>query len=145
HHGLTQFLHYSPAAVGQLTASINQLLSQLHETELALWRREAELAAGVPVTQRPDESSHLSDRLTEILHTAADLIGGVAAGLYMLDEGTVELKLRGAWGLLAERLLKSARPLRGATADLEALVGHAVLLKDARLVPDWKIPEDYPA
>jgi hypothetical protein len=124
---------------------INCLLDQLHQTETALWRREAELAAGVPVSQRPNESSHLSDRLTAILRSATQFIGGVAAGLYMLDEGTVSLELRGAWRLPAERLLESARPLRGATADLEALVGHAVLLKDARLVPDWKIPEDFPA
>jgi hypothetical protein len=143
--GLTQFLSHSPAAIEQLTATLNSLLDQLHATETALWRREAELAAGVPVSQRPDEPSHLADRLTSILRSAAELIDGVAVGLYMLDEGTSQLKLRSAWGLPAERLLDNGRPLRGATADLEALVGHAVLLKDAHLVPDWKIPEDYPA
>ncbi len=145
HLGLGPLQSHSPPMVEQLTAAINGLLDQLHATETALWRREAELAAGVPVSPRPNESSYLADRLTAILRSATELIGGVAAGLYMLDEGTVELKLRAAWNLPADRLLESARPLRGATADLEALVGHAVLMKDARLVPDWKIPEDYPA
>ena len=143
--GLSQFLTHSPAAIEQLTATINHLLDTLHATETALWRREAELAAGVPVSQRPDEPSHLADRLTATLRSATERIGGVAAGVYMLDEGTSELKLRASWKLPAERLREPARPLRGATADLEALVGHAVLLKNATLVPEWKIPEDYPA
>ena len=35
--------------------------------------------------------------------------------------------------------------MRGAAADLEALIGHAVALEDTSLLPLWKAPEDFPA
>jgi sigma-B regulation protein RsbU (phosphoserine phosphatase) len=49
------------------------------------------------------------------------------------------------WGLPEERLLAPARPLRGSTADLEALVGHAVVLEDTSVTPNWRCPEDFAA
>src|SRR5262249_28476281 len=55
------------------------------------------------------------------------------------------LKLRACFGLPQDRLLAPARPLRGAAADLEALVGHAVVLEDTSLLPHWRCPEDFPS
>ena len=127
-----------------LALSIGGLLSEIHRLRGELRQREAELAAGVPVMARPDEP-HLAERLESVLKGGAEAIGCQAAGLYLLDEGTSELKLRAAVGLPQERLLAAARPLRGAVADLEALVGHAVVLEDTALLPHWRCPEDFPS
>ena len=111
----------------------------------ALWEREAELAAGVPVAARPDDEQHLARRLAAVLKGGADAVGCQAAALYVLDETTTTLKLRASHNLPEERLLEPARPLRGAMADLEALVGHAVVLQDTSILPHWRCPENFPA
>lgn len=128
-------------AIESLVTTLNDLFAELHRTRRALTEREAELAAGVPVATRADEPQHLAERLEAILRGAARTCGGSAAALYLLDEATSRLKLRSAWGLPAERLLESARPLRGAVADLEALLGHAIVIEDARRATPWKAPE----
>ncbi len=127
-----------------LAVAIGGLLSEIHTLRCELRQREAELAAGVPVMARPDEP-HLAERLEAVLKGGAEATGCQAAGLYLLDEGTSELKLRAAFGLPHERLLAPARTLRGAVADLEALVGHAVVLEDTSLLPHWRCPEDFPS
>jgi phosphoserine phosphatase RsbU/P len=131
--------------VEHLAAAIAILLGELEQTRHALTQREADLAAGVPVSPRSDEAEHLAERLAAALQAAVQAVGGAAAALYLLDEGTSELKLRASFRLPAERLLEPARPLRGAIADLEALLGHAVVIEDTSLLPHWRCPEDYPA
>jgi len=128
-----------------LALSIAGLVRELAALKQELRQREAELAAGVPIIARAAEEPHLAERLEAVLRSGAEAIGCQAAGLYLLDEGTSELKLRAAYGLAQERLLAPARPLRGAMADLEALVGHAVVLEDTSLLPHWRCPEEYPA
>jgi hypothetical protein len=128
-----------------LAASVAALVSTLEETRDAVWHREADLAAGVPVTSRAREEEHLAQRLEAVLKGGAQAVGCQAAALYLLDEATTELKLRACWGLPRQRLLAPPRPLRGAMADLEALVGHAVVLEDTRILPQWKSPEAYPS
>ena len=129
----------------QLAESMSEVLQELQETRKALSEREADLAAGVPVTSRPDEATHLAVRLEAILQGGAEAIGCQAAAVYMLDEATTELKMRSNWGLPDHRLVEPARPLRGSVADLEALIGHAVVIDDAHLLPHWKVPEPYAA
>ena len=131
--------------VRPLALSLANLLSEQARLRRTLWEREAELAAGVPVAARPDDSEHLATRLAAILKGGADAVGCQAAGLYVLDETTTTLKLRAAHNLPQERLLQPARLLRGAMADLEALVGQAVVLEDTSVLPHWKCPEDFPA
>jgi len=128
-----------------LALAVARMLGEINRLKRAVWEREAELAAGVPVTARPDEEAHLAERLTGVLKSGADSIGCQAAGLYLLDDTTSSLKLRAAYGLPQQRLLDNARPLRGAVADLEALVGHAVVLEDTSLLPHWRCPEPFPA
>jgi sigma-B regulation protein RsbU (phosphoserine phosphatase) len=128
-----------------LALAVGGLLGEINRLRQALREREAELAAGVPVAARPNEEPHLAERLEAVLKGGAEAVGCIAAGLYLLDETTTELKLRAGWGLPQERLLAPARPLRGAVADLEALVGHAVVLEDTSLLPHWRPPENFPA
>lgn len=128
-----------------LTVALGAMVGEMLRLQEALWQREAELAAGVPLVPARDEQQHLARRLEAVLKGGAEAIGCQAAGLYLLDEGTSELKLRSCWGLPRQRLLDPARPLRGAMADLEAMLGHAVVLDEAVLMEHWAAPEPFGA
>lgn len=128
---------------GSLAGAVAQLWGELIATRRALWQREADLAAGVPVAIRREDSSRLASRLEAILQAGAESLSCHAAAMYLLDEATTELKLRASWGLSRDRLLAPARPLEGSLADLEALLGHAVVLTDNQLDAYWKPPEHY--
>lgn len=132
-------------SVSPLVQSLGGLMQELQRTRKALWEREAELAAGVPVRARPEEAQHLASRLESILRSGVEAVQAQAAGLYLLDDSTTELKLRAVWGLPKDRFLNGPRPLRGSIADLEALLGHAVVLEEPVMVRRWKSPEDYPS
>ena len=105
---------------------------------------KAELAAGVPVVPHRDDEKHLAARLEAVLRAGAEAVDAKAAALYLLDEATTELKLRSSWGLPFDRLAAPARPLQGAVADLEALLGHAVVLNDNDAREMWRVPEGLP-
>jgi len=134
---------YEFDAAQELAESIGELLGELNESRRALWKREAELAAGVPIAQHGDDELHLAVRLDSVLEAGAKAVGCQAAAAYMLDDATRQLKLRSCWGLPKSRLLEAPRKLRGAAADLEALVGHAVVMEDTSLLPHWKVPEEF--
>lgn len=131
-------------AAKQLATALAQMLSEILRTQRALWQREAELAAGVPVVSRNDGQKHLAVRLRSVLRGGAEAIGCHAAALYLLDEATTCLKLRSCWGLPPERLTAPPRPLQGALGDLEAMLGHAVVLEDTTRFRQWNVPEDFP-
>lgn len=131
--------------VRTLALGVGGLLAEIVQLRRALWQREAELAAGVPVMVPAQEEQRLAQRLTAVLQGGAQAVGCQAAALYLLDEATTSLKLRAAWGLPPTRLVDPPRPLKGAMADLEALAGHAVVLEDTSLLAHWRCPEAYPA
>jgi serine phosphatase RsbU (regulator of sigma subunit) len=128
-----------------MASAIAGMVSELMQTRHALWQREADLAAGVPLLPQREEEDHLAARLQAAVKAAAGAVEGQAAALYLLDEGTSELKLRSCWGLPFDRLTAPARPLQGSLADLEALLGHAVVLENTALMPGWNAPEDFAA
>ena len=130
-------------SVRQLAGSIAAVLGELLETRRALWQREAELAAGVPLVPHREEEKHLAARLEAVLRAGAEALNGDAIALYLLDEATSELKLRSAWGLPFDRLVAPPRPLQGAIADLEALLGHAVVLDNDHVMQMWNVPENF--
>lgn len=128
-----------------LASALSGMLGELAQTRQSLWEREAELAAGVPVVPHAEEQQHLAARLQSVLKGGSEAVGCQAAALYLLDEATSRLKLRSSWGLAPDRITDPARPLRGAVADLEALLGHAVVVNDPDLMEHWKVPESFPA
>jgi len=132
-------------AAQRLAGTIAELLEELLQTRQSLWQREAELAAGVPLVPHRENEIHLAARLEAALRAGAEAVEGAAVALYLLDEATTELKLRSAWGLPFDRLSAPARPLQGALADLEALLGHAVVLDDSHAMRTWNMPEEFPA
>lgn len=134
---------YDDAAA--LAGGITEILNELMQSRDALRKREAELAAGVPLVSTVEGDRHLAERLEAVLRGTAEAIGCTAAGVYLLDSGTTELKLRTHWGLPDGRFLEPARQLAGSMADLEALAGHAVALEDAGTLSSWNLPEPFPA
>jgi sigma-B regulation protein RsbU (phosphoserine phosphatase) len=126
-----------------LASAVAGVLNELQQTRHVLWQREAELAAGVPLVPHSDEESHLAEKLQTTLRGAAEAVDCQAAALYLIDEATTELKMRSCWGLPFERLMAPARPMKDQLADLEALLGRAVVLENTALMPGWKAPEDF--
>ncbi len=135
----------SEESAWRLLESIDDLKSQLHAAERVIAKQEAELATGIGVVLRGDETEMLCDRLQDSLQRATNLTGSDAAGIYLLDEATSMLKLRACWGLATSALSKPARLLRGSMADLEALLGNAVLLENIAMAPEWNSPEEFAA
>jgi sigma-B regulation protein RsbU (phosphoserine phosphatase) len=130
--------HATERMAGAVAELVNELVAARH----ALWQREAELAAGVPVTAHVNEEGHLAARLEATLQAGAEAIQCDAAALYLLDEATSQLKLRAAWGMPIEKFIEPARPLANQMADLEALLGHAIALESrADMLGRWKAPE----
>ena len=99
----------------------------------------------MPVIARADDSEQLAELLESVLRAGAEACECQAAALYMLDDATTSLKLRSSVGLPVERLLQPPRPLKGAIADLEALLGHAVALERASAFGPWRVPEEFAA
>jgi len=132
-------------AASELAAAVAQLLDELARTRHALRHREADLAVGVPLASPGNSPRRLADQLAAVLRAGTEAIGCHTAALYLLDEATSELKLRSCWNLPPERYTAPARPLRSATADLEALTGHAVVLDDAESSQAWNPPEPFAA
>jgi serine phosphatase RsbU (regulator of sigma subunit) len=128
-----------------LADAISSIVNRYVAIERALWEREAELAAGVPVVPHRREAEQLARRLHAVLKSGAEAIGCSAAGLYLLDADTTVLKLRSSWGLPQSRLTEPPRRLAGAVADLEALLGNAVVLDDLRIFERWNPPERFAA
>jgi sigma-B regulation protein RsbU (phosphoserine phosphatase) len=126
-----------------MAGAVGQLVGELLTAQHAVWQREAELAAGVPVVVRPDEPNHLAARLQAVLRAGAESVGCRTSALYLLDEATTSLKMRSCWGMPRERLLAPPRPLQGSLADLEAMLGHAVVLNNEALYRQWNAPEQY--
>ncbi|MBR3218720.1 MAG: GAF domain-containing protein [Thermoguttaceae bacterium] len=81
--------------------------------------------------------------ISMILRRGTRQIDCQAAGLYLLDERTSFLKLCGSWGPLERSAEHPIRPLSSATADLEALLGNAVVLNEPFLREKWNAPEQY--
>ncbi|MGA2255651.1 MAG: GAF domain-containing SpoIIE family protein phosphatase [Thermoguttaceae bacterium] len=128
-----------------LASAIGGMLEETLQLRRALIEREAELAAGVPLVPHPEEPEHLANRLEAVLRGGAQAVGCHAAAMYLLDEATSKLKLRSCWGLPLDRLTAPPRPLKGAVADLESLLGHAVVLEDTPMMHHWRAPEEFAA
>ncbi len=128
-----------------LLEHIDRLIQELNLAEGVISLQETQLATAVGVSIRKDEAELLSNRLRESLQRAAEQTGSDAAAIYLLDDATSQLKMRCCWGLPTSQLANPARPLRGALADLEALMGNAVLVENTKLAPEWNCPENFAA
>ncbi len=128
-----------------LLASIERLVARLELAEATVRNQEGELATAMGVTSYSDRGRETADRLESILDSVARSVGAVAGALYLLDDETTTLKMRACIGLPKTRLTAPPRELQGSLADLEALLGNAVLLSDIEMMPDWPSPEKFSA
>ena len=126
-----------------LLSSIERLVDRLDRAEETVRRQEAELATTLGVASHSDRQRETADRLEAILESVCRSIGAVAGAIYVLDDDTSSLKMRSSIGLPRNRLTAPPRELRGSLADLEALLGNAVLLSDIEHMHDWPSPEPY--
>lgn len=136
----------SEESAWRLFESINELVVRLRQCEDAIARQEAELAAGLSVQLSDDGAEDsLFHLMEDALQRAVIASGSDAAGVYLLDDATSTLKMRSCVGMAKNNLAKPPRSLRGALADLEALLGNAVLLENIAIAPDWNCPEPFAA
>ncbi len=138
------------SAVGEqqaqgLLQSIERLVERLERAEAAVREQQAVLATDVSISRKSDAATDMADRLESILASCCRSIGGISAAIYLLDDGTSELKMRASYNLPLERLMAPARQLRGSLADLEAMLGNAVLIEDTASSPSWPTPEAFPS
>ncbi len=134
------------SAAVRLAKMIGEQSNELGKCRHALRDRDAEFADNVTSPIRRENSRRFTQRLELILQNGGEALNCDAAAVYILDEETTQLKLRASWGLPVIRLAEDPRQLEGATADLEALIGHAVVLEDDKLFEFWRVPEpDYAA
>jgi hypothetical protein len=123
-----------------LAERLADLLNALTESQTAMRQLQAEMAVAVPHVVRPESAAALARRFDAIVRGGAQGLGCQAAAMYLLDEATTELRMRASWGLDESRVC-ARRELEDATADLEALVGHAVVLDNRNLFGLWNVPE----
>jgi phosphoserine phosphatase RsbU/P len=126
-----------------LLQSIEALVARVERAERAVREQEAILATDVSITRNKDESVEIADRLESILATSSRSIQACAAAIYLLDEATTSLKMRACWNLPVDRLMVAPRQLRGSLADLEAMLGNAVLIEDTAVSASWPTPENF--
>lgn len=133
-----------PKLVGQertrfLTA-LAQLLGDAYRWQQALRLYEEKQAAFIDVSS----FLHRNESLFRLLKESAKLVDCCAASLYLLDSQQKTLKLRSCWGLPEERLLDPPKPLHDSLADVEAILGQAVVVNEDYLFEMWHVPENFP-
>ena len=89
------------------------MIGEMMQTRHALWQREAELAAGVPLVPHEEEEKHLAARLEAVLRGGTEAVDCQAAALYLLDDATSQLKMRSCWGLPLDRLDRPGQAAEG--------------------------------
>jgi len=126
-----------------LVRSLAALLGDAYRWQWALRQAEAERACDFSISCRVRKEEEVGQLLREQLKQATKILGCQAAALYLLNSDSTVLKLRVLWGLPEERLLEPPRFLRDSLADMEALLGQAVILNDEYLLETWNSPESF--
>ncbi len=128
----------------ELLSSLALLLGDAYRWQQHFRKYEEELASLVPVPSIKPNEQQYSETLFDILKGGAKILDCNAASLYILDETSKKLVLRSCWGVPEERLLEEPRALHDSLADLEAMLGHAVILNEDYLLDCWHSPEPFP-
>ncbi|MDR0390908.1 MAG: GAF domain-containing protein [Planctomycetaceae bacterium] len=125
--------------------SLALLLGDAYRWQQMVRKYEEELASVLPIPAIAPDEVQFTETLFNILKAGSRLLNCQASSFYVLDVVSSTLKLRSCWGLPEERLLDVPRDLRDSLADLEAMLGQAVILNEDYLFDTWKSPESFPA
>ena len=127
-----------------LANAANELADQLGRHQKLLSSQQAELAARAAVIVSSDTRHDLAAQVERVLSDATLATGVDAAAVYMLDEETEQLTTRFVFGMSPVQRLATSRPLRGARADLEAMIQGLVAIDDlqAGSMDLYRCPED---
>ncbi len=126
----------------RLVSGLNSILEDLDQGREEIWRKNAELATGIPVTDDGSASEKLAILLNSLLTSAVDVTNAKKAALYLLDDGTQNLNLRTHVGFGQSQGPNPSRDLSRAKADLEALLGNVVVMEDSSRFTSWDIPAE---
>lgn len=125
--------------------SLSLLLGDAYRWQQMFRKYEEELATLVPIPSLDPKEFRFTETLFDILKEGAKILDCQASSLYLLNTMNNTLKLRSCWGLPEERLLDPPRALQESLADLEAMLGQAVVLNEDYLQEAWPMPEEFPA
>jgi transcriptional regulator with GAF, ATPase, and Fis domain len=129
----------------EMLNSLCLFLGDAYRWQQALRKYEEEYASHTPLSLLNTDAQLFTDTLFNVLKEGAKILGCSAASFYTLNSAEKTLKLRSCWGLPEEVLLAKPRPLRESPADLEAILGQAVILNEDYLFEIYPMPEDFPA
>jgi hypothetical protein len=126
----------------RLADSANQLAGQLADAYEAMRVQSAELAARSAIVAEEARGA-MAEQLTQTLKDAELASRCDALAIYLLDDNTECLTLRGMHGLPAKRIADAPRPLQGSRGDLEAMVRGVVAISDLHelSIDTWNCPE----
>ncbi|MDR1479401.1 MAG: GAF domain-containing protein [Planctomycetaceae bacterium] len=124
--------------------SLALLLGDAYRWQQMVRRCEEELASIVQLPSAKLNETRFTETLFNILKAGAKLLNCQAASFYVLNTDNNTLKLRSCWGLPEESLLAEPRKLGDSLADIEAMLGQAVILNEDYLFETWKSPESFP-
>ena len=122
-------------------SSLALLLGDAYRWQQRFRKYEEELASLIPVPSIQPNKTVYTELLYNILKDGAKILDCHAVSLYILDERSQTLSLRSCWGLPEERLLAPARSLHDSLADVEAILGQAVIINEQYMLETWKVPE----
>ncbi len=133
-------------SICQLAGAVADVAEELATCQQWWKQRCGQPLASEPVASDLDFAPGPLERdLPAILQSAAEVASARSVALYVLDDATEYLLLRGIHSDSAPVDLLDKRPLRGANADLEALAGHAVVMKNSDDGRRWQAPMQAPS
>lgn len=137
----------SASSARKLAAAARRMADQLQHQQDLLDRQQAELAARAAVISSEDGRRRCHTRIEQMLSDATLATGTSAAAVYLLDEDTEYLITRFLFGLSPVDRMGTRRPLRGARADLQAMIQGVLPIESLSSGPVdmWRAPESFPA
>lgn len=105
-------------------------------------RRCADLAILNRAAEEINQTLSLSEVVNLAVQNTAQMVGGKASSLRLLDEKTGMLMLVAAYGLSDEYLKKGPVQVKKSPVDREALQGDVVTITDVTADPRWEYPDE---
>ena len=134
----------------RLAERISHLFKERQNASLRLLQTESADdpfdVAKLPQPSRDSKQSYidgLNELMAELLDSCVRVAGAASAAVCLIDDESKHLTARFSQGELNWQ--GAARPLADCPADLEALCGAAIVMKDSASAKNWHCPIDCPS